>query len=57
MNGVGLFNLGNKKVTLDVNKNFALNTLENKNIDVKNLSENNLIIHISNDFKFINQKI
>ena len=57
MNGVGLFNLGNKKVILDINKNFALNTLENKNINVKNLSENNLIIHISNDFKFINQKI
>ena len=54
MNGVGLFNLRNKKVTLDINKDFALNTLEDKNVEVKNLSENNLIIHISNDFKVSN---
>lgn len=54
MNGIGELRLKDKRVVLDINKNFVLNTHDNKFIHIKNISENNLILHISNEFKFKN---
>lgn len=54
MSGIGELSLKDKRIVLDINKNFVLNTHDNKFIHIKNISENNLILHISNEFKFKN---